>query len=162
MKDSKGICLFNLHNFQSLIETCLLPLILLPFNPVYQKAIFLLLAYNSKDFLNMNQSTQKQFNDILRQQGIQVGIKPIEDIPNEKCRLDEVERLGVLEKDFSAGSGYNALTQLATITTGTQVGLINILGSNIQRCKMDFGFSADQSAMAQDCQEKFPFANTAF
>ena len=45
----------------------------------------------------MNQSTQKQFNDILRQQGIQVGIKPIEDIPNEKCRLDEVERLGVLE-----------------------------------------------------------------
>ena len=45
----------------------------------------------------MNQSTQKQFNNILRQQGIQVGIKPIQDIPNEECRLDEVERLGVLE-----------------------------------------------------------------
>ena len=58
----------------------------------------------------MNQSTQKQFNDILRQQGIQVGIKPIEDMPNEKCRLDEVERLGVLEKDFSASSGYNTYT----------------------------------------------------
>ena len=98
----------------------------------------------------MNQSTQKQFNNILRQQGIQVGIKPVEDIPNEKCRLDEVERLGVLEKDFSADSDYNSLTQLATITTGTQIGLINILGSNIQRCKMDFGFSADQSAMAQE------------
>jgi len=98
----------------------------------------------------MNQSTQKQFNNILRQQGIQVGIKPIQDVPNEKCRLDEVERLGVLEKDFSADSDYNSLTQLATITTGTQIGLINILGSNIQRCKMDFGFSADQSAMAQE------------
>ena len=98
----------------------------------------------------MNQSTQKQFNDILRQQGIQVGIKPIEDIPNEKCRLDEVERLGVLGKDFSADSDYNALTQLSTITTGTQIGMINILGSNIQRCKMDFGFSADQSAIAQE------------
>ena len=98
----------------------------------------------------MNQSTQNQFNDILRQQGIQVGIKPIEEIPNEKCRLDEVERLGVLEKDFSVDSEYNSLTQLATITTGTQIGLINILGSNIQRCKMDFGFSADQSAMAQE------------
>ena len=98
----------------------------------------------------MNQSTQNQFNDILRQQGIQVGIKPIEGIPNEKCRLEEVERLGVLEKDFSVDSEYNSLTQLATITTGTQVGLINILGSNIQRCKMDFGFSADQSAMAQE------------
>ena len=98
----------------------------------------------------MNQSTQNQFNDILRQQGIQVGIKPIEGIPNEKCRLDEVERLGVLEKDFSADSEYNSLTHLATITTGTQIGLINILGSNIQRCKMDFGFSADQSAMAQE------------
>ena len=91
----------------------------------------------------MNQSTQNQFNDILRQQGIQVGIKPIEGIPNEKRRLDEVERLGVLEKDFSADSEYNSLTHLATITTGTQIGLINILGSNIQRCKMDFGFSAD-------------------
>ena len=98
----------------------------------------------------MNQSTQKQFNDILRQQGIQVGIKPVEDIPNEKCRLDEVERLGVLGKDFSADSDYNTLTQLSTITTGTQIGMINILGSNIQRCKMDFGFSADQSAIAQE------------
>ena len=98
----------------------------------------------------MNQATQKQFNDILRQQGIQVGIKPIKDIPNEKCRLDEVERLGVLAKDFSAVSDYNALTQLSTITTGTQIGMINILGSNIQRCKMDFGFSADQSAIAQE------------
>ena len=98
----------------------------------------------------MTQTTQKQFNEILRQQGIQVGIKPIQGIPNEKCRLDEVERLGVLEKDFSADSDYNSLTQLATITTGTQIGLINILGSNIQRCKMDFGFSADQSAMAQE------------
>ena len=98
----------------------------------------------------MNQSTQKQFNDILRQQGIQVGIKPIKDIPNEKCRLDEVERLGVLGKDFSVDSDYNALTQLSTITTGTQIGMINILGSNIQRCKMDFGFSADQSAIAQE------------
>ena len=97
----------------------------------------------------MNQSTQKQFNDILRQQGLQVGIKPVEDIPSEKSRLDEVERLGVLEKDFSADSDYTSLTQLATITTGTQVGLINILGSNIQRCKIDFGFRADQSAMAQ-------------
>ena len=98
----------------------------------------------------MNQTTQKQFNQILRQQGIEVGIKPVEDIPNEKCRLDEVERLGVLEKDFSAESNYNALTQLATITTGSQIGLINILGSNIQKCKMDFGFSADQSAIAQE------------
>ena len=98
----------------------------------------------------MNQSTQKQFNDILRQQGLQVGIKPVEDIPSEKSRLDEVERLGVLEKDFSADSDYTSLTQLATITTGTQVGLINILGSNIQRCKIDFGFRADQSAMAQE------------
>ena len=98
----------------------------------------------------MNQTTQKQFNQILRQQGIEAGIKPVEDIPNEKCRLDEVERLGVLEKDFSAESNYNALTQLATITTGSQIGLINILGSNIQKCKMDFGFSADQSAIAQE------------
>ena len=98
----------------------------------------------------MNQSTQKQFNEILRQQGLQVGIKPVEDMPNEKSRLDEVERLGVLEKDFSADSDYTSLTQLATITTGTQIGLINILGSNIQRCKMDFGFSADQSAIAQE------------
>ena len=98
----------------------------------------------------MNQTTQKKFNEILRQQGIQVGIKPIQGIPNEKCRLDEVERMGVLEKDFSAEPNYNALTQLATISTGTQIGLINILGSNIQKCKMDFGFSADQSAIAQE------------
>ena len=49
----------------------------------------------------MNQSTQQQFNEILRQQGLQAGIKPVENIPSEKSRLEEVERLGVLEKDFS-------------------------------------------------------------
>ena len=98
----------------------------------------------------MNESTRNQFNDILRQQGIHAGITPVEGIPNEKSRLNEVERLGVLEKDFFADSEYNSLTHLASITTGTQIGLINILGSTTQRCKMDFGFSPDQSAMAQD------------
>ena len=41
----------------------------------------------------MNKSTKSQFNEVLRLQGSQIGILPVENIPNEKSRLKEVERL---------------------------------------------------------------------
>ena len=49
----------------------------------------------------MSKSTRDQFNDVLRKQGLEVGIKPVLDVPNEESRLAEVERLGILKKDFS-------------------------------------------------------------
>lgn len=98
----------------------------------------------------MSKSTRDQFNDVLRKQGLEVGIKPVQDVPNEESRLAEVERLGIVKKDFSADPNYNSITQLATILTGTQVGLINILGASSQLCKTNFGLNVAQSAMAEE------------
>lgn len=98
----------------------------------------------------MSEYTRSQFNDLLRKQGKEIGILPVQNVPNEQIRLEEVQRLGILDRDFSSTSQYHSLTQLATILTETQVSMINVLGSNVQRCKIDFGFDAAQSAMAQE------------
>ena len=73
----------------------------------------------------MNKSTRSQFNDVLRIQGSQIGILPVENIPNEESRLEEVKRLGILDKDFSDEAKYNSITQLATIITKSKFGLIS-------------------------------------
>ena len=98
----------------------------------------------------MNKSTKSQFNDVLRLQGSQIGILPVENIPNEEIRLEEVKRLGILNKDFSDEAKYNSLTQLATIITKSKFGLINILGSNIQQCKTNYGFNVIEKTITEE------------
>ena len=98
----------------------------------------------------MKKSTRSQFNDVLRLQGSQIGILPVENIPNEKSRLEEVKRLGILNKDFSDEAKYNSLTQLATIITKSKIGLINILGANIQQCKTSYGFSVIEKTITEE------------
>ena len=79
----------------------------------------------------MSNSTRDQFNNLLRSEGLNAGIIPVSNIPNEESRLNEVNRLGILNRDLDQEAQYNALTQLAAIITKSQIGLINILGSNI-------------------------------
>ena len=40
----------------------------------------------------MSNSTRDQFNDLLRSEGLNAGIKPVINIPNEESRLNEVNR----------------------------------------------------------------------
>ena len=80
----------------------------------------------------MSNSTRDQFNDLLRSEGLNAGIIPVNNIPNEESRLNEVNRLGILNRDLDQEAQYNAFTQLAAFITKSQIGLINILGSNIQ------------------------------
>ena len=98
----------------------------------------------------MGNTSRNQFNDLLRLQGTESGIIPVDNIPNEQSRLNEVNRLKILNRDFEKEAQYNALTQLATIITKSQVGLINILGSNIQQCKTNYGFDVIESTMAEE------------
>ena len=44
----------------------------------------------------MSNSTRDQFNDLLRSEGLNAGIIPVSNIPNEESRLNEVNRLGIL------------------------------------------------------------------
>ena len=98
----------------------------------------------------MSNSTRDQFNDLLRSEGLNAGIVPVSNIPNEESRLNEVNRLGILNRDLEQEAQYNALTQLAAIITKSQIGLINILGSNIQQCKTNFGFNVVESTLTEE------------
>ena len=98
----------------------------------------------------MSNSTRDQFNDLLRSEGLNAGIIPVSNIPNEESRLNEVNRLGILNRDLDQEAQYNALTQLAAIITKSQIGLINILGSNIQQCKTNFGFNVQESTLTEE------------
>ena len=98
----------------------------------------------------MSNSTRDQFNDLLRSEGLNAGIIPVSNIPNEESRLNEVNRLGILNRDLDQEAQYNALTQLAAIITKSQIGLINILGSNIQQCKTNFGFNVVESTLTEE------------
>ena len=98
----------------------------------------------------MNKTTRTQFNDVLRLQGSKIGILPVEKIPNEESRLEEVKRLGILKKDFSDEAKYNSLTQLATIITKSKIGSINILGSDVQQCKANYGFNVVEKTITEE------------
>ena len=55
-----------------------------------------------------------------------------------------------MNRDLDQEAQYNALTQLAAIITKSQIGLINILGSNIQQCKTNFGFNVLESTLTEE------------
>ena len=48
----------------------------------------------------MSNNTRDQFNDLLRSEGLNAGIIPVSNIPNEESRLNEVNRLGILNRDL--------------------------------------------------------------
>ena len=98
----------------------------------------------------MRNSTRDQFNDLLRSEGLNAGILPVSNIPNEESRLNEVNRLGILNRDLDQEAQYNALTQLAAIITKSQIGLINILGSNIQQCKTNYGLDIVEKTITEE------------
>ncbi len=87
---------------------------------------------------------------MLRNQGNKAGIVPVENTENEVERLAEVKRLGIMELDLSGERLYNSMTQVATYLTDCKQSAINILGSNVQQCKANFGFNMMQSTMLKE------------
>ena len=104
------------------------------------------LEYNGE----MKNYFKNQYLQLLRNQGNKAGIVPVENTENEVERLAEVKRLGIMELDLSGERRYNSMTQVATYLTGCKQSAINILGSNIQQCKANFGFNMMQSTMLKE------------
>ena len=104
------------------------------------------LEYNGE----MKNYFKNQYLQLLRNQGNKAGIVPVENTENEVERLAEVKRLGIMELDLSGERRYNSMTQVATYLTGCKQSAINILGSNVQQCKANFGFNMMQSTMLKE------------
>ena len=104
------------------------------------------LEYNGE----MKNYFKNQYLQLLRNQGYKAGIVPVQNTENEVERLAEVKRLGIMELDLSDERRYNSMTQVATYLTGCKQSAINILGSNVQQCKANFGFNMMQSTMLKE------------
>ena len=93
---------------------------------------------------------RNKLNNILRIKGEKAGIIPVTDLEHEDKRLDEVNRLGIIDRDLSDERKYNSFTQLATYLTGCERSMINILDSSVQHCKANFGFNMIESHMTKE------------
>ncbi|MBC8259322.1 MAG: hypothetical protein H8E38_09920 [SAR324 cluster bacterium] len=98
----------------------------------------------------MRSFLKNQYLQLLRKQGSKAGLIPVENPPNEDKRLEEVKRLGIMNLDLSGKHRYNSMTQVATYLTDCTQSAINILGSNVQQCKANFGFNMMQSTMLKE------------
>ena len=98
----------------------------------------------------MKKFIRDQFNSLLQSQGHKAGIVPVENPFNEEDRLAEVKRLGVMDRDLSSENRYSAMTQVASYLTGCAQRAINILGSNVQQCKVSYGSDMIQSTLMKE------------
>jgi adenylate cyclase len=98
----------------------------------------------------MKKFLKDQYLQLLRKQGAKAGIVPVENPDNEKERLAEVKRLGIMELDLNGERRYNSMTQVATYLTGCNQSAINILGSTVQQCKANFGFNMLESTIQKE------------
>ena len=98
----------------------------------------------------MKKFFKDQYLQLLRKQGAKAGIVPVKNPDNERERLAEVKRLGIMELDLNGERRYNSMTQVATYLTGCNQSAINILGSTVQQCKANFGFNMLESTIQKE------------
>ena len=61
----------------------------------------------------MDAVKQEMFEQ-AKAQGLEAGIVPVSNPPDEEQRLDELKRLGLVEKDFESDRRFNNVTQIAS------------------------------------------------
>ena len=112
--------------------------------------MFTLADVDSGKKLVMKKFLKEKFHSILRNEGLKVGVMPVQNLKNESQRVDEVKRLGILDRDLSSERRYNSLTQVASYLTDCKHSMINILDSNIQHCKVSYGFNIAEKMLTSE------------
>ena len=90
----------------------------------------------------MDPAKQEKFEQ-AKAEGLKHGIVPVLNPPDEDQRLDELERLGLVDKDFESDRRFNNVTQIASYLTECPVSVINILSNDSQLCKLSSGIDAE-------------------
>ncbi len=98
----------------------------------------------------MENMDKQELLESLRQEGEKAGIVPVKNLFNEDQRIAEVKRLGILDLDLSRERRYNSMTQVATYLTDCPQSVINILGSDVQQCKVGFGLQPEEFDMMKE------------
>ena len=81
------------------------------------------------------------WNKIL-EKAIQLGLKPANVPVNEKERLQEINNLGLVNRDLKSDIRFSSLPRLATYLTSCSQAVINIIGQDTQYCKVSHGHNS--------------------
>ena len=90
---------------------------------------------------------KNQIFKFAKSQGVKAGIVPVKTPENEKSRVEEVNRLGILNKDLERDRRFNNITQIAAYLTDYPKSSINILDDKFQITKGNYGFNVLQSTL---------------
>ena len=92
----------------------------------------------------------KEYFALRKEQGLKAGIVPVPTPPDEEKRLKELERLGILDKDFESDRRFNNITQIARYLTDCPFSVVNILGKDSQYCKLSSGIPIANLLLQQE------------
>jgi len=89
----------------------------------------------------MNLIRKVVWNKIL-EKATQLGLKPANVPINEKERLQEINNLGLVNRDLKSDIRFSSLPRLATYLTSCSQAAINIIGQDTQYCKVSHGHNS--------------------
>ena len=92
----------------------------------------------------------KEYFALRKEQGLKAGIVPVPTPPDEEKRLKELERLGILDKDFESDRRFNNITQIARYLTDCPFSVVHILGKDSQYCKLSSGIPIANLLLQQE------------
>lgn len=91
-----------------------------------------------------------RFHGLLKKQGLKAGLIPVTDLEGEDDRLDEIERIGLEDKDVSNDRHLNNVTELACYLTERPQCTINLLTNKSQVSKNNHGFSIPEQLIVRE------------
>ena len=90
---------------------------------------------------------KERFNNFISKQGAKVGFEPVSNLVGEPDRLNEIERLNLIDKDVTNDRHLNNVTELACYLTSRPQCTINLLTDKSQLSKNNHGFSVPERIM---------------
>jgi len=97
----------------------------------------------------MNFIKNKFWNYMSKKAG-ELGHEPAPILENEPERLNDLESLGIVEKNIRKDQRFSSLPRLASYLTTCPQAWINIIDKDTQHCKADFGQNSVLSYMTRE------------
>jgi class 3 adenylate cyclase len=91
-----------------------------------------------------------QFHNLIVKQGLKAGIHPVKDLEGEPDRLEEINRLDLIDKDVTNDRHLNNVTELACYLTNRPQCTINLLTDKSQLSKNNHGFNIPDKIMIKE------------
>ena len=92
--------------------------------------------------------------DKIVESAINAGHKPAELPPNENERLEDLERLKLIEKNIEKDKRFSSFPKLAATLTGCSQSSIHIIDNDTQHCKVSFGKDIASEILTKEAPRK--------